>query len=224
MSNKDEKKKISTEDDILGWSLMHEFLKAAQNREYEGPLVYSAPIISDQAVERISIEMPSVLEQKSTSRSVTFDLSKPAVLELIGQGESRGNYNIAWGGKEPLINGKSLTECTVAEVRAWQDQRVNSGVYSAAVGKYQFVSGTLEEVCNKLGVDQDKQLFDEAFQDRLAMRQLNHRGYDDFVAGKIDEKTFMRNISKEWAALATDMSGRGYYDHDGVNKARISPQ
>ena len=49
------------------------------------------------------------------------------------------------------------------------------------------------------------ELFDEAMQDRMAMHLLNRRGYDDYLAGDLDEATFMRKVSQEWGVLCQKM-------------------
>ena len=63
--------------------------------------------------------------------------------------------------------------------------------------------------------------FSPQLQDRLATELLNRRGYQDYKAGKLPKSKLIDNLSKEWAALP-NMSGKGSYDGDGLNKANIS--
>jgi hypothetical protein len=141
---------------------------------------------------------------------------KPApksLLDIIGQGESRGNYNALVGG-----GTANLTNMTVAEVQQLQKQMLKEGRASSAVGKYQMVSGTLAEQMKKAGLDPSTTKFDEKTQDLLAQQLVNQAGY-----GKKDPATVMRNLAGTWASLPQDMSGRGRYDGFNTNRANIDP-
>lgn len=148
------------------------------------------------------------------------------LLEMIAKKESGGNYNIAYNGTAKGMTG-SFTSMTVNEVLAWQKNHTAvEGFKSSAVGKYQIIRTTLEGLKKEFaakGEDIGNQKFDEKMQDRLAESLLNRRGYKDYLAGKMDESTFMARLSKEWAALPKDMSGAGSYDKDGLNKAHVDP-
>jgi len=141
---------------------------------------------------------------------------KPApksLLDIIGQGESRGNYNALVGG-----GSADLTHMTVAQVQELQKQMLREGRASSAVGKYQMVSGTLAEQMKKAGLDPNTTKFDEKTQDLLAQQLINQAGY-----GRKDPATVMRNLAGTWASLPQDMSGRGRYDGFNTNRANIDP-
>jgi hypothetical protein len=65
--------------------------------------------------------------------------------------------------------GKPLTQMTLGEVKALQAQELN------AVGKYQFIEGTLREAAAEAGITDDM-LFNEAVQDRIFFVHLDSRG------------------------------------------------
>lgn len=139
------------------------------------------------------------------------------LLELIASKESNGNYNVVYGGRQ--VN---LTSMTVDQVLAWQKDYVRGGSASSAAGKYQIISTTLAGLKREMGLTGNER-FDEAMQDRMATVLLNRRGYSQYLAGRLDERTFMRNLAAEWASMPKDASGRSYYAGDGLNKALVDP-
>ena len=158
----------------------------------------------------------------ATQAANNFDFSKfnfkalkggKPILDLIAKHESGGNYNIAYGGKHV-----DLTKMTINEVRAWQKNYVARGSASSAVGRYQIIGKTLDGIVKKMGLSGNEK-FDEAMQDKMALHLLDARGFQKFLGGQMDTKTFMKNLSMEWASLPKDLSGKSYYHGDGLNKA-----
>lgn len=141
-----------------------------------------------------------------------------SILDVIASHESGGDYNIAFGGKKA-----DFTSMTIDQVLKWQEDRVAGGAASSAVGRYQFLNKTLDELKDKLKLSGDE-IFDEKMQDRLAMCLLDRRGYSDFVSGRKTEGEFMLSLSKEWASLPRDMGGLSYYHGDGLNKAHTKAE
>ncbi len=141
------------------------------------------------------------------------------LLELIADKESGGDYNRVYGAG---VKRENLTSMTINEVLAWQRSYVNDGSPSSAAGKYQIIRKTLAGLKDEMGLT-GNELYDEEMQDRMAVHLLNRRGYDDYLAGRIDDSTFMRKISQEWASMPKDESGVSYYAGDGLNKAHATP-
>lgn len=139
-----------------------------------------------------------------------------SIRELIAQAESKGDYNVLWGGKTA-----NLTQMTISEVLGLQEQMIQSGAKSTAAGKYQFIRGTLSGLVSKLRLDPQTTKFDQSTQDALADASIRARGYDDYVSGKLTKEEFLRNLSKEWAGLPSDVSGKSYHAGDGLNKANV---
>ena len=143
---------------------------------------------------------------------------KKAIMDLIGKGESGGNYNaLVYGKKGASVPGQAdLTNMTIAEVQEYQKGMMARGHASTAVGKYQFISKTLAEQVKKAGLDPSTTKFDQQTQDMLASQMIDRAGF-----GKKDQATVMRNLAGTWASLPKDMSGRGAYDGYNQNKAVI---
>jgi muramidase (phage lysozyme) len=136
-----------------------------------------------------------------------------SLLDIIGQGESGGNYNALVGGGEA-----NLTNMTIAEVQKLQKTMLAQGRASSAVGKYQMISDTLAEQVKKAGLDPNRTKFDQGTQDLLASQLVGQAGY-----GRKDSATVMKNLAGTWASLPQDMSGRGRYDGYNTNRANINP-
>lgn len=140
------------------------------------------------------------------------------VLDLIGRVESRGNYNVLVGGKQA-----DLTNMTLQQVYDMQKtmMRPGSGFASSAVGKYQFIYGTLRSMANKLGMDPETTKFTPEVQDQLARELVIQQGYNKYAAGAITKERFLQNLAGTWAGLPGDPSGRSRYHGFNTNKAGI---
>jgi hypothetical protein len=144
-----------------------------------------------------------------------------ALLDLIGKGESGGNYNALVGGKAGAKTAKEadLTNMTIEQVQQMQKSMIGQGHLSTAVGKYQMIASTLAEQVKKSGLDPSKTKFDQKTQDLLAQQLVDQAGY-----GKQDTATVMKRLAGTWASLPKDMSGAGAYDGFNGNKSGIKPQ
>jgi len=155
------------------------------------------------------------------------------LMELVGQKESNGDYNVAYGGKKD-----KFTNMTIDEVLKWQDNYVKAGSESSAVGKYQIIRGTLRDLKKKMKLKGDE-VFSPEMQDAMFVQLLKKRDYDKWVDGKIDDKEFANKLAKEFASfpVVNDMEvknkqgkvlrklkrGESYYNKIAGNKALISP-
>lgn len=140
------------------------------------------------------------------------------LLAMIGAAESGNDYNRLVGGKR--IN---LVGMTIKEVMAYQSTMIKNGFETTAVGKYQTIASTLKAAVARLGLS-DKQKFDALTQDKIAISLMEARGLRSFLSGKMSANSFLLNLSKEWASIPKDMTGKGYYDGVGSNKAHIDPK
>lgn len=152
----------------------------------------------------------------------TMKVNYTELLSTIAEGESKGNYNAYFG----HANNSSVvfTDMTVADVMQWQRDFVANGQPSNAVGKYQFMGTTLAGLVSEMGIDPQTK-FDEALQDKLAVRLIERRGVRDYLRGAISREQFAHNLSMEWAALPRVVGGdpnASYYAGDGLNKSHIS--
>lgn len=161
-------------------------------------------------------DLPSLDDIAPITSQAVYSTPREGVkglLDVISQGESGGSYNKISGGKEV-----PLTNMTLGQVFNLQSTMINRGSPSTAVGKYQFINGTLRSVAQKMGVGPDEP-FTPELQDKLAIGLLQGRGLNAYLSGKLSESSFLDNISKEWAAVPNS-SGRGTYDGDGKNMAK----
>lgn len=141
-----------------------------------------------------------------------------ALKDFIGDLESKGDYNATHNSVQGDYN---LTDMTLKEIYDLQDKIIMEGGPSSAMGKYQIMRTTLQEMADKAGLTGDE-LFDEALQDRIADMLLERRGYSDFLAGDLSEKDFMRNLAQEFAGMPLYSSGKSYHESD-LNKALTDP-
>jgi len=153
------------------------------------------------------------------------------VLDLIGRYESRGDYEVVYGGIPQGQRPEKLTAMTIDQVIAWQKRVVAAGAKSSAAGKYQIIRKTLEASIAALRMSGAK-LFDKTTQDQLAMHLLTGRGMQRFLDGQIDTDDMALGLAKEWASLPVPhamkgasrqiKAGQSYYAGDGLNKAHAT--
>jgi muramidase (phage lysozyme) len=141
--------------------------------------------------------------------------SRTEVKELIARHESGGDYNVVYGGKSV-----PLTDMTIGEVIEWQRAQKAVGAESTAVGKYQIILPTLEDLARRNPKDfGEERKFNEAAQEWAADTLLDRRGFKKFEAGELDLTSMARELAKEWASLPDPETGKSYYDGDGLNKS-----
>jgi muramidase (phage lysozyme) len=144
------------------------------------------------------------------------------LLEVVAKVESNGNYNAYFGNSSNTTT--RFTDMSIAEVLAWQDEYVRQGSYSSAVGRYQIINTTLVGLVKEHDIALDER-FDEAMQDRLAIKLMERRGSRAYFADAISREQFAANLAQEWAALPKvigENPERSFYADDGVNKSRVS--
>lgn len=151
--------------------------------------------------------------------------AKP-LLDFIAQFESRGDYNIVWGGIKAKDRPKRpLVQMTIGEVLAWQDS-IDARYMSEAAGRYQIMEDTLRALPIAAGL-LPSDLFNEANQDALATVLLKRRGLDRYLAGGMSAEDFANNLAREWASLPLVTGphrGRSYYAGDGLNTSHVSAE
>ncbi len=174
-----------------------------------------------QTADAIGQMIDNVVANGGYSTNLSDSPTLP-ILNLIGHTEGtdeRRGYNETLGYGAYTGGDKDLTKMTLGEIKKLQSQMLahpNNKWNSSALGRYQIVGKTLRTLQQQMKLS-DSVLFDEKTQDAMAMQLLKGRGYDDWMAGKISDATFMNNLAKEWASLPTT-AGKGYYDGQ---KARV---
>lgn len=157
--------------------------------------------------------------QVSQQEEAMTEVKKPAILDLIGDKEAPLGYNQVYGRNREV----PLTNMTVNEVLEFQKELLAEGSPSTAVGRYQFITKTLNDLKRTEGLTGEEK-FTEELQDVLATALLKRRGYDKYKKGQMSKMEFANNLAKEWASLPVvsgENKGRSYYAGDGLNKALI---
>lgn len=147
-------------------------------------------------------------------------MSVKHLLDFIAKYESRGDYNVVWGGIKKVHRPPALVKMTIGQVLNWQDS-IDHLYMSEAAGRYQIMEDTLRDLVAQ-GFADKAALFDEITQDQLAIALLKRRGLSSYLFGTITAEKFANNIAKEWASMPVvsgPNKGRSYYAGDGLNKS-----
>lgn len=157
------------------------------------------------------------------------NLNDVGVFGLIGQLESRSDYNTMAGGG----NKKQLTSMTINEVLQYQNSR---GTNMKAAGKWQIMPNTLRGLKKSMNLTGDE-LFTPEMQDRMALElAMNRKGYRQFAKATGAEKLALmgaaqNDLAKEWASMpmANDAEGmhrlkqlRSKFQQDLTKGAKVS--
>lgn len=154
----------------------------------------------------------------ATKRQAARDLGAGRVLDRIALGEGPDrpvSYDTTYGYGAYLPPGaKALSGMTLDEVGALQAEMLRrqagrTKIRSSAVGKYQFLDDEVVRLRDKLGLT-GSDVFTPEVQDRFAREILQEQGYGDFLAGKLDARTFQERLARKWASVPR-MNGRSRY-------------
>ena len=168
-------------------------------------------------------------QQRQQIQQRQQNLNDVGVFGLIGQLESRSDYNTMAGGG----NKKQLTSMTINEVLQYQNSR---GTNMKAAGKWQIMPNTLRGLKKSMNLTGDE-LFTPEMQDRMAFElAMNRKGYRQFANATGDEKLALmgaaqNDLAKEWASMpmANDAEGmhrlkqlRSKFQQDLTKGAKVS--
>jgi hypothetical protein len=120
---------------------------------------------------------------------------------------------------------------TFQELRDFQRRQVNAtkGTFdntnegTSAVGRYQFIGPTLENLKNRLGY-KDTDVFSPEVQDRLFDALMEEQGLQDLSAGLITPEKFQEKLSSQFASIPKPGTETGTYKGQGtgVTSDRVS--
>jgi peptidoglycan hydrolase-like protein with peptidoglycan-binding domain len=142
-----------------------------------------------------------------------------ALLDLIAKPESGGRYDKVYPGRRrPEILYMTLDEL-------YDDMKARAKVSgSSASGRYQYIRKTLQGVTKSMGLNPKKTIFDPKTQDKIAIYHLRmSHGLESWLSGNYSNERFLNRLSRTWAGLPKDSSGRSFYAGDRLkNRAGIS--
>lgn len=130
---------------------------------------------------------------------------------FIKSGESSGGagYDTVYSGAT-IAPPKPLTEMTVSEVRSYQDRVVNAGSDSSAMGAFQIIRGTMDQLIKEGAISPDD-TFNAETQRKAYNHLLEKRGYSTFKTAMSQAETeeervkaaqrFQMNLAKEFASV-----------------------
>lgn len=138
------------------------------------------------------------------------------VLDLVAGPESRGHYDMMFGGKrQPEI----LTMTIVNANRFQKDWHKKMG--SSAMGRYQIMAANLIPYAQKAGLDPNTELFSPANQDKMGIIFLREKGLDRWLSGRISDEQFLEGLSQVWAGVPSPSNGgNSFYGGVGLNKVK----
>ena len=141
------------------------------------------------------------------------------LLDVIAEPESGGRYDSVYPGRR---NPKIL-DMTLTDLYKDMKARTDGGKRSSASGRYQYIRKTLKSVVKSMGLDPNKTKFTPEVQDKIAIYHLRlEHGLDSWLANNYSDEAFLNRLSKTWAGLPKDSSGKSYYKGDGLNKAGVT--
>lgn len=209
------------------WNEVREILKEERGDNPPGvdPMKTDSITFDNETAKQTADAIGQMIDNVVGNGGYSTNLSDSPTLPILnlighteGTDEGRG-YNETLGYGAYTGGDKDLTKMTLGDIKKLQSQMLahpDNKWNSSALGRYQIVGKTLRTLQQQMKLS-DSVLFDEKTQDAMAMQLLKGRGYDDWMAGKISDATFMNNLAKEWASLPTT-AGKGYYDGQ---KARV---
>jgi len=171
------------------------------------------------------------------SSDIVAGSSDTTMYDALLAGESKkgaAGYDDFWGGAKKYgtpeqMFGKPVSQLTFGQIKEWQKKTlqaqkaagIDQNHRSSAIGKGQFISGTLKAMQEKAGLSDDD-LFDVSNQNKLIGTQLNDLGLQKWQNGQMDDKKFASNLASTWASVK-DFSGSGHYEGIGQT-GTVGPQ
>ena len=222
----------SDKDKWVAYTQEKKDLEAKHKRIISGSQVGSISEKDKEEARKTKRQLQHKEEARKTKKQIQQrqqNLNDVGVFGLIGQLESRSDYNTMAGGG----NKKQLTSMTINEVLQYQNSR---GTNMKAAGKWQIMPNTLRGLKKSMNLTGDE-LFTPEMQDRMAFElAMNRKGYRQFANATGAEKLALmgaaqNDLAKEWASMpmANDAEGmnrlkqlRSKFQQDLTKGAKVS--
>jgi muramidase (phage lysozyme) len=129
------------------------------------------------------------------------------------RGEANGNYNAYFAHGDSTYD---LSKLSLTEIYQFQQRMLADDPRSTALGRYQFLRGTLQGLQKARKLSADTKLTHE-LQDDLGVALLVRRGFSKWWKDEISDDQLANGCSMEWASLPDpDNGGKSHYDGDSV--------
>lgn len=221
----------SDKDKWVAYTQEKKDLEAKHKRIISGSQVGSISEKDKEEARKTKRQLQHKEEARKTKKQLQQqqNLNDVGVFGLIGQLESRSDYNTMAGGG----NKKQLTSMTINEVLQYQNSR---GKNMKAAGKWQIMPNTLRGLKKSMNLT-GEELFTPEMQDRMAFElAMNRKGYRQFANATGAEKLALmgaaqNDLAKEWASMpmANDAEGmhrlkqlRSKFQQDLTKGAKVS--
>jgi hypothetical protein len=140
-------------------------------------------------------------------------------------------YDVPFAYGQYLQPSKPISQMTFKELDDFQKKQINAtkGTFdntnrgTSAVGRYQFIGPTLENLKNRLGY-KDTDVFSPEVQDRLFDALMEEQGLQKLSAGLITPEKFQEKLSSQFAGIPKPGTETGTYkgQRTGVTSDRVS--
>lgn len=146
-----------------------------------------------------------------------ISINDAPMLALLGSVEGPGGYNEVYRGAT-IRPPRPVSKMTIAEVLAFQDRMVEAGSISSAIGRYQFIRGTLRELVRQNRIDV-RATFDARTQDYLARIMLANCGFYNPEGDALEVGNCLAQVWAALPVLSGKNAGRSYYHGRAGNRA-----
>ena len=193
-----------------------------------------------QKKRQVSLKTSDLIDSvtgKVTGRGGASTKSVKRVLEQIAIGEGTAGtagYDTTFSyGKWDKKGRKKLTEMTLGEVKAHQAEMINNqrragkgrDERSSATGKYQFISKTLRNTQNEMGV-RDDEIFTPELQDRMGEHLARKYGglnkYLKSSRTKSDMYNLQSGLSSQWSSVSNPGTGVSSHTFGGKTQRSVN--
>lgn len=159
---------------------------------------------------RTTAALPTISQDAATTGKVG------QVLNLVAGPESRGFYDMMFGGKRH----PDILKMTIADANKFQtDWGKQAG--SSAMGRYQIMAANTIDYARKAGLNPATDLFDPVNQDKMGIVFLQEKGLDRWLAGQMTDEQFLDGLSRVWAGVPSpSKNGASYYGSVGLNRSQ----
>jgi muramidase (phage lysozyme) len=193
-------------------------ISAAPKRPMMGSTILPTEVFNKLNTQN-RIQNPALLPNKKVKllsqpeQLIVSPYHKP-IMDLIRKAESNvAGYNTMVGSN--ISHG--LVDMTLQQVMDYQKKHKPG----SAAGAYQIIAPTMKTLVTSMGLDPKKVKYDQALQDKMALKLMNQRGLNDYLSGKVPIETIRGNLAKEWAGLPYK-GNTSYYKGVGNNQARVT--